>query len=113
MSGIIDWKQAKYSGERGTIADGRVEIGSINWGTTRNDPKPWKLRIDLPGFRNERAFTSMPEAEEAAEVILKGFVELISPVAGALVVEGGQSNEFPPTSGMDRQAMIDNGLVDE
>lgn len=66
-------------GHRGYLplpVSGRAKIASIYWnGRGRNDPKPWKLKTELPGYQSERGFETPEEAQATADRILARFVE--------------------------------------
>lgn len=74
----ITWTEPadRYSGPVGhiTIADGRVKIASISYSVKRNDPKPWVLRTEIPGWTNARHHETREAAQESAERILTAFV---------------------------------------
>lgn len=89
----------------------------ISW---QEDGKEIVYLVKAPGFYGEPYWYALGSEDGWGWDQVTGWPgtvalvrEGVQSVAAALVVEGGQSNEFPPTSGMDRQAMIDNGLVDE
>lgn len=74
----ITWERTPYNGWRGSLRmDGTtVEIATISWSSIRNDPAPWILRTDLPGWRQERSFDVADDAKAAAERMLRAFVRL-------------------------------------
>lgn len=76
----ITWTSKTYAGYRGVLITPRAElyVADIDWGgVKRNDPTPWKLRMKLPGFIQEREFLTPENAQETAERILLRFVEII------------------------------------
>lgn len=81
MTAIV-WEAPLYGvGRVGYLplkVSGRAKIASIYYGTTRNDPKPWKLRTELPGYRSERGFESIEDAQATMDRILKHFVETVT-----------------------------------
>jgi hypothetical protein len=52
----------------------------------RNDPTPWKLRMKLPGFTQEREFLTIENSQDAAERILLRF---------AVIIEQSREGEIP------------------
>lgn len=79
----IAWQEATYAGWRGTV-DG-VPMFSISWGTKRDDPKPWKVRSDLPGFKRDLAAETPEGAKALCERMLVRFVTRV----GAAFPEDG------------------------
>lgn len=77
----ITWTEPadRLSGQVGhiTIADGRVKIASISYSVKRNDPKPWVLRTEIPGWTNARHHETREAAQESAERILTSFVRAL------------------------------------
>lgn len=71
----ITWTQNAYGGEVGivTIAKTDVKIASISYSVKRNDPKPFVLRTEIPGWKNARHHETADAAKASCERILRSF----------------------------------------
>jgi hypothetical protein len=79
----IEWTDTGHAGQAGhvEIAGQKIKIASISYSVTRNDPKPWALRTEIPGWTNTRHHESTDAAKESAERILTSFVTAMRPPA--------------------------------
>lgn len=75
MTALITWTDGAYSNHTGRV--GGIPLFSINWGTTRDDARPWKLRTHLPITFKYGGGATMDDAKAAAEKVLAGFVSRI------------------------------------
>jgi hypothetical protein len=64
----IIWKDGGFSAVYGYIGD--LQVASIGYTLTRQDPKPWHLRIEMFGRESRTEYESVPAAKEAAPRIL-------------------------------------------
>jgi hypothetical protein len=80
----IEWADGMYSGSVGhvTIAKSRVKIASISYSARRNDPKPWVLRTEIPGWSSARHFDTIESAQAASERIVQHFVDAMLQLSG-------------------------------
>jgi len=78
----VTWTDTGYgSGDVGhvTIGTTDLKIASISWSSKRNDPKPWVLRTEIPGFTNARHYDSREKARAACERMLTTFTTAMRP----------------------------------
>jgi hypothetical protein len=69
---VLTWTPSRYAGAYAKL--GKLGLFSYSWGTTRQDPKPWKLRSSLPGMSGkEWPFETKAECEAKAEELLRQF----------------------------------------
>jgi hypothetical protein len=68
---VIQWKEGRF----GTVGYvGQVRLFSYGWGTVRNDPEPWKLTTDLPGWsRKKWSGVTREDCQAKAEELLRKF----------------------------------------
>lgn len=71
----ITWTEGRYSSHSGCVNG--LELFTINWGTTRQDPKPWKVRTRLPIVFKQDADATIGEAKARAERQLMAFLDRI------------------------------------
>jgi len=77
----ITWTDAQYAGQVGRVditlgkTTSTVKIASISYSLKRNDPKPWVLRTEIPGWTSARHFDTVESAQRAAERIIQHFVD--------------------------------------
>lgn len=67
-------------GHRGYLplpVSGRMHVASTSWSVKRNDPKPYVLRTQLPGWKQARHFETDAQARQAVERILESFVKAV------------------------------------
>jgi hypothetical protein len=80
----IEWADVNSGhgkiGENGFVTVGQtlIKIASIGWSTQRNDPKPWVLRTELPGWKSGRHHETVDDAKASAERILQTFVRALT-----------------------------------
>ena len=68
------------SGYRGYLplpVSGRMHVASTSWSVKRNDPKPYVLRTELPGWKLARHFETEADARQAVERILLSFIRAV------------------------------------
>lgn len=85
----ITWGDKRYAGRRGSLVTtlDEIHIADIDYGTQRNDAAPWKLRMQLPGFTQERTFRTPENAAEAAERMVELFAQILAEVRADEVPE--------------------------
>jgi hypothetical protein len=76
MSKIIWTKRGNTHYGHVPAAGRTITLFSINWGIQRGER--WILRSELPGFKTERHFVTVEEAQADADHILAFFAEVIS-----------------------------------
>lgn len=71
----ITWTQNAYGGEVGHVTIGKtdVKIASISYSVKRNDPKPYVLRSEIPGWKNARHHETADAAKASMDRILRTF----------------------------------------
>lgn len=75
----ITWTEIPHGGFIGhvTVNGHDVKIASISWTVKKNDPHPWILRTEIPGWKNARHHMTEKAAQESAERILVSFATAI------------------------------------
>jgi len=99
----ITWTDTGYgSGDVGhvTIGTTDLKIASISYGVKRNDPKPWVLRTEIPGFTNARHYDSREKARAACERMLTTFTTAMRPPAPTMsevrqAAENAHESSYP------------------
>lgn len=104
----ITWTELPHGGSVGEVTIGRdtIKIASISFSIKRHDPKPWVLRMEIPGWKNARHHGTTDAARESAERILTSFVTAMRP-APPTMSEVRQAAENAHESGYPNAAFGD------
>lgn len=93
---MIVWERnpgSMGSGLNGYIPEtvsGRIKIATIAYSLTRDDPEPWKLHCDIPGWAKPRSFATQDEAKSSARRILATFVRYATAALATSERESGE-----------------------
>lgn len=76
---VITWTETRHGEQIGHIVIGRsrVKIASISYSVKRNDPKPFVLRTEIPGWKNARHHETVDSAKVSLERILRTFANAV------------------------------------
>jgi hypothetical protein len=67
----LRWTAGRYSSHFGTVGKIPHAVASINWSTTRADPKPYIVRVSLPGLDGtRRQAETLDEAKAVAAAMV-------------------------------------------
>lgn len=72
----IVWKDGRFSAVYGYIGD--IQVAVISYTLTRQDPKPWHLRIEAFGRESRTEYVGVPDAKAAAPGILLAMVQVVT-----------------------------------
>lgn len=68
----IVWKDGQFSATYGYIGDTQVAV--VSYTLTRQDPKPWHLRVTGFGRESRTEYVSVPDAKAAAPGIMLNMI---------------------------------------